>query len=216
MTTLDELKSAIRNKADYGELLENIRVLISKRVSINQIRNALYQAYLHIEKSYEDTLGDLIQDMEMGKHGNSLTPKHVRRSVVPYLNFHLSIATEQGFNDLKLLANCISFDSGMDIFRHWLSDKNTLYYIKNWELLHNPNLNVLALNKYLNDAGNNNFILSLKEFVDDTGVAGFIYQHDSAVDILIHKSLAIDFCIWASPVFKLFFISNQRLFQMKQ
>lgn len=46
----------------------------------------------------------------------------------------------------------------------WLSLKNTLDYIGEWELLYNPNFNCTEFGIIRNNAGNNNFVLSTKSW----------------------------------------------------
>jgi hypothetical protein len=53
------------------------------------------------------------------------------------------------------------------IFR-WLSLKSTIEYIGEWESLYNPNFNYTEFGTIKNMAGSNNFVLSVKSWIEKT------------------------------------------------
>ena len=59
------------------------------------------------------------------------------------------------------------------IFR-WLSLKSTLEYIGEWEMLYNPSFNCTEFGTIKNMAGSNNFVLSVKTWIERTGAIGII------------------------------------------
>ena len=63
------------------------------------------------------------------------------------------------------------------IFR-WLSLKNTIEYLGEWEMLYNPNFKSTEFGTIKNMAGSNNFVLSVKTWIEKTGA---IFRND--VDI---------------------------------
>ena len=50
----------------------------------------------------------------------------------------------------------------------WLSLKNTIEYIGEWEALYNPNFNYTEFGTIRNTAGGNNFVLSVKNWIQQT------------------------------------------------
>jgi len=54
----------------------------------------------------------------------------------------------------------------------WLSLKNTIEYIGEWEAMYNPNFNYTEFGTIKNTAGGNNFVLSVKQWIDRTGALG--------------------------------------------
>lgn len=56
----------------------------------------------------------------------------------------------------------------------WLSLKNTIDYIGEWELLYNPNFNCTEFGIIRNSAGNNTFVLSTKRWIEKTNAIGII------------------------------------------
>ena len=53
------------------------------------------------------------------------------------------------------------------IFR-WLSLKSTIEYLGEWEMLYNPNFNCTEFGTFRNMAGSNNFVLSVKTWIEKT------------------------------------------------
>ena len=51
------------------------------------------------------------------------------------------------------------------IFR-WLSLKNTIEYLGEWEMLYNPNFKSTEFGTIKNMAGSNNFVLSVKTWIE--------------------------------------------------
>ncbi len=48
----------------------------------------------------------------------------------------------------------------------WLSLKSTIEYIGEWEALYNPNFNYTEFGTIKNEAGSNNFVLSVKQWIE--------------------------------------------------
>jgi len=54
----------------------------------------------------------------------------------------------------------------------WLSLKNTIEYIGEWEAMYNPDFNYTEFGTIKNAAGSNNFVLSVKQWIERTGAVG--------------------------------------------
>ena len=57
------------------------------------------------------------------------------------------------------------------IFR-WLSLKSTIEYLGEWEMLYNANFNCTEFGTFRNMAGSNNFVLSVKTWIEKTNAIG--------------------------------------------
>jgi len=57
------------------------------------------------------------------------------------------------------------------IFR-WLSLKSTIEYLGEWEMLYNPDFNCTEFGTIKNAAGSNNFVLSVKTWIERTNAIG--------------------------------------------
>lgn len=64
------------------------------------------------------------------------------------------------------------------LFR-WLSLKSTLEYLGEWEMLYNPVFNSTEFGTIKNMAGSNNFVLSVKTWIEKTGAIGIVSKAGS-------------------------------------
>ena len=60
------------------------------------------------------------------------------------------------------------------IFR-WLSLKSTIEYLGEWEMLYNPDFNCTEFGAIKNAAGSNNFVLSVKTWIERTNAIGIVF-----------------------------------------
>lgn len=97
------------------------------------------------------------------------------------------------------------------VFR-WMSTKNTIEYLGEWELLYNPNFNCTEFDTIRNRAGSNNFVLSVKEWVARTNAVGIFSKAGRYGGTYAHRDLAYHFGMWISPRFQLLMVKEyQRL-----
>ena len=97
------------------------------------------------------------------------------------------------------------------IFR-WLSLKSTIEYLGEWEMLYNPNFNYTEFGTIKNMAGSNNFVLSVKTWIERTGAIGIFSKAGRYGGTYAHRDLAYHFGMWISPRFQLLLVKEyQRL-----
>ncbi len=102
------------------------------------------------------------------------------------------------------------------IFR-WLSLKSTIEYLGEWEVLYNPNFNYTEFGTIRNMTGSNNFVLSVKTWVERTGAVGIISKAGRYGGTYAHRDLAYHFGMWISPRFQLLLVKEyQRLKEEEQ
>ena len=102
------------------------------------------------------------------------------------------------------------------IFR-WLSLKSTIEYLGEWELLYNPNFNCTEFGTIKNMAGSNNFVLSVKTWIESTNAIGIVSKAGRYGGTYAHRDIAYHFGMWISPRFQLLLIKEyQRLKQEEQ
>ena len=102
------------------------------------------------------------------------------------------------------------------IFR-WLSLKSTLEYIGEWEMLYNPSFNCTEFGTMKNMAGSNNFVLSVKTWIERTGAIGIISKAGRYGGTYAHRDIAYHFGMWISPRFQLLLVKEyQRLKEQEQ
>ena len=94
----------------------------------------------------------------------------------------------------------------------WLSLKSTIEYLGEWEALYNPDFNYTEFGTIKNAAGSNNFVLSVKNWIETTGAVGITATAGRYGGTYAHKDIAFHFGMWISPKFQLLLVKEfQRL-----
>lgn len=94
----------------------------------------------------------------------------------------------------------------------WLSLKSTIEYLGEWEALYNPDFNYTDFGTIKNNAGSNNFVLSVKQWIELTGAIGLNAKAGRYGATFAHKDIAFHFGMWISPKFQLLLVKEfQRL-----
>ena len=102
------------------------------------------------------------------------------------------------------------------IFR-WLSLKSTIEYIGEWETIYNPHFNCTEFGTIKNAAGSNNFVLSVKSWIERTNAIGIRSKAGRYGGPYAHRDLAYHFGMWISPKFQLLLVKEyQRLKEEEQ
>ena len=97
------------------------------------------------------------------------------------------------------------------IFR-WLSLKSTIEYLGEWEMLYNPDFNCTEFGAIKNAAGSNNFVLSVKTWIERTNAIGIVSKAGRYGGTYAHRDIAYHFGMWISPRFQLLLVKEyQRL-----
>ena len=106
---------------------------------------------------------------------------------------------------------------GEHVIIKWLSLKSTIEYIGEWEALFNPRFNCTEFGTIRNSAGSNNFILSVKQWIERTGAVGIAAKAGRYGGTYAHKDIAFHFGMWISPRFQLLLVKEfQRLKEEEQ
>ena len=97
------------------------------------------------------------------------------------------------------------------VFR-WMSLKSTIEYLGEWEMLYNPNFNCTEFGTIRNAAGSNNFVLSVKAWIERTNAIGIVARAGRYGGTFAHRDIAYHFGMWISPRFQLLMVKEyQRL-----
>ncbi|MDR1877120.1 MAG: KilA-N domain-containing protein [Flavobacteriaceae bacterium] len=99
----------------------------------------------------------------------------------------------------------------------WMSLKSTIEYIGEWEVLFNPDFNYTEFGTIKNAAGSNNFVLSVKHWIEKTNAIGIFAKTGRYGGTYAHKDIAFHFGMWISPRFQLLLVKEfQRLKEEEQ
>jgi hypothetical protein len=120
-------------------------------------------------------------------------------------------------NDYISLTDIAHSQMEEHIIIKWLSLKSTLEYIGEWEALYNPRFNYTEFGTIRNEAGSNNFVLSVKQWMEKTGAIGITAKAGRYGGTYAHKDIAFHFGMWISPRFQLLLVKEfQRLIEAEQ
>ena len=118
----------------------------------------------------------------------------------------------QGQEDYISLTDMAHSQMQEHIIFRWMSLKSTIEYIGEWEALYNPNFNYTEFNA----AGSNNFVLSVKTWIERTNAIGIVAKTGRYGGTYAHKDIAYHFGMWISPRFQLLLVKEyQRLQEEK-
>ncbi|MEE1019853.1 MAG: KilA-N domain-containing protein [Bacteroidales bacterium] len=124
---------------------------------------------------------------------------------------------QQGVEDYISLTDMAHSQMQEHIILKWLSLKSTIEYLGEWELLYNPNFNYTDFGTIKNAAGSNNFVLSVKTWIEKTNAIGIVAKAGRYGSTYAHKDIAYHFGMWISPRFQLLLVREyQRLQEEKQ
>lgn len=99
----------------------------------------------------------------------------------------------------------------VQLITDWLKNKNTLEFINVWESLNNAEFNSTGFKELLSQAGVNRFRVAIKD-LKQLNAKGIYAAAGRYGGTYAHKDIAIEFCTWLSPEFKLYLITEiQRL-----
>ena len=88
----------------------------------------------------------------------------------------------------------------------------TIEYLGEWEMLYNPDFNCTEFGAIKNAAGSNNFVLSVKTWIERTNAIGIVSKAGRYGGTYAHKDIAFEFGSAISPIFKLYLLKEyQRL-----
>lgn len=134
-----------------------------------------------------------------------------KKQTIQIENSKISILQQQG-EDFISLTDMAHSQMQEHIILKWMSLKSTIEYLGEWETLYNPDFNCTEFGIIKNSAGSNNFVLSIKQWIDKTGAIGIMAKAGRYGGTYAHRDIAYHFGMWISPRFQLLLIKEyQRL-----
>ena len=118
--------------------------------------------------------------------------------------------------DYICLTDMLKAKDGDFFVTDWLRNRNTLEYIGIWEKVNNPDFNYGEFATIRNNAGLNNFKISVKEFVERTGAICLQAKAGRYGGTYAHKDIAFEFAMWISPTFKFYIVRDYQQLKEKE
>ncbi|MDM1294326.1 KilA-N domain-containing protein [Sphingobacterium sp. N143] len=116
------------------------------------------------------------------------------------------------------LTDIVKGEEGDDHIKHWMRNRNTIEFLGLWEQLNNPNFKGAEFDTFKKEAGLNSFNMSPKKWVESTDAIGVVSKAGrTGGGTFAHKDIALEFCTWLSPMFKLLVLKEfQRLKELTE
>ena len=114
--------------------------------------------------------------------------------------------------DYISLTDMLKAKDGDFFISDWLRNRNTVEFLGIWERIYNPNFNYGEYAIIRNQAGLNNYKISVKEWAAKTNAIGLTAKAGRYGGTYAHKDIAFEFGMWISAEFKIYLIKEfQRL-----
>ena len=95
-----------------------------------------------------------------------------------------------------------------NVIIHWLSNKDTAFYVGLWQELNNENFNFTEYREIkINEIGTSSYTMSPKQWIQRTNAIGLISKGGKySIGTYAHPDLAFEFASWLNVEFKLYLI----------
>ncbi len=124
----------------------------------------------------------------------------------------LSKYDEQDYLCLTDIAKYKDSERSDYVIQNWLRTRNTIEFLGLWETINNSTFNPIEFDGFRKQAGLNSFVLTAKQWVENTKAIGIISKPGRYGGTYAHKDIAFEFASWVSVEFKLYLIKEfQRL-----
>ncbi len=137
----------------------------------------------------------------------------MKKLIVNEISVSIDSNNEEDFICLTDMAKAKDGDNrSADIIKNWLRNRSTIEFLGTWETINNPNFKVVEFDHFRKEAGLPTFVLSVSQWVEQTGAIGLFSKSGRYGGTYAHKDIAFEFGSAISPIFKLYLIKEyQRL-----
>lgn len=130
-----------------------------------------------------------------------------KRIEVQGVSIRIAEVATQEYVSLTDIAKKSDRNEAKYLIRNWIKNHNTLEFLSTWETLHNPNfIKGAELDPLLRVFRQNSTILTPSKWIDSTNAIGISVKNGRGGGVFAHKDIALEFCSWLSPSFKVFMI----------
>jgi KilA-N domain len=130
------------------------------------------------------------------------------KNVLTVEGVEIRLLTESKSDYISLTDLTQNFEGGNGLIEKWLRNRNTVEFLGMWEKIYNPDFNEYEFKELASTAGLNSFMLSVKKWIERTGAIGVEAKAGRGGGTYAHKDIALEFCTWLSPLFKLYVVKE--------
>jgi len=134
--------------------------------------------------------------------------KKKKKSIeVQGLNIRIEPIQDKDYVSLTDIAKHSDRNEPKFLIRTWLKNNNTLEFLTAWEGLHNPEfIKGVNIDPLLREFRKNSMVMTPSKWINGTNAIGLIVKNGRGGGVFAHKDIALEFCSWLSPTFKVFLI----------
>lgn len=106
------------------------------------------------------------------------------------------------FVSLTDIARKYSQDPPGYTIQSWMRSKNTIAYLRIWELINNYSFDDEACMKLIDACSKNSFTLTPTKWIANTNAIGIRVKRGKGGGVEVHADIAMDFRLWIDPNFR--------------
>ena len=114
------------------------------------------------------------------------------------------------FESLTEVARKYSEDSPGYVIQSWMRSKNTLGFLRTWELSNNRDFDDAACAKLLEEHDSGNLTVTPTVWVSRTNARGLKVKRGKGGGVMAHCDIAVDFQMWLDPNYRYHLIQFMR------
>lgn len=144
-----------------------------------------------IRKDFYDTLNEEKQkDFERIFTYTEITRRYIREN------------TDSGPISLTQLAKEYSEGSPGYVIQSWMRSRNTLEFLRQWELAENPDFDDTACEELIRQARSSSLTITPSLWVKRTQAIGMTVKQGKGGGVTAHSEIALDFHLWLDPAMR--------------
>lgn len=114
---------------------------------------------------------------------------------------------------LTQLAKEYSEESPGYVIQSWMRSRNTLEFLRQWEMAENPDFDDAACKELMQQARSSSLTINPSLWVKRTQAVGMTVKQGKGGGVTAHSEIAMDFHLWLDPAMR---VSMVRLVSQKQ
>ena len=103
-----------------------------------------------------------------------------------------------------------------DIIKNWLRNRNTIEFLGTWEQVHNEDFKMVGFDQIRMRTGTSTFVLTVSQWLKETDAIGMLAKAGRYGGTFAHQDIALEFCSYVSPEFKIYFIQEFKRLKEKE
>lgn len=91
---------------------------------------------------------------------------------------------------------------------NWMKNANTLNFLEEWEIVHNPDFKVVQMDNFRKMYSKNRHVATPSKWAKETNAIGIISKAGRYGGTYAHKDIALHFCGWLDPRFQVWMMKT--------